>query len=203
MRTLLKAVALAVVVAAASGASAAPAGLVVAVDGDVSPVPEMFSEAEEGAVFRLAADAEMIIMHYAACVESHVRGGEVTVGPLKITTTGERVADTEIECPRKVAFADEANAVAAVVLRGGEDRTVINARPVFVFTRDGAEMVEVLRGGEILRRLKIAGQVARWPDGAEPLAPGNDYEIAVIDADRRRVAAAAVATDAGVTIVEP
>lgn len=203
MRNVLKAIAMAVLLAAGAGAAAAPAGLIVAVQGDVSPAPETFSEAEEGTVYRLAADAEMIVMHYAACVETHVRGGEVTVGPLSVSTTGERVADTEVECPRKVAFGDAANAVAAVVLRGGEDRTVINARPVFVFTKAGPDFVEVLRGGQVLRRLKVAGQVARWPEGAEPLAAGNDYEIAVVDTDRRRSAAAAVATDAGVTIVEP
>lgn len=200
---LVMALALGLSASLASQAAAKEAALIVAVQGDVSPAPEAFSEAAEGASYALAPDAEMIVMHYAACVESHFKGGEITVGALGVKTTGELVGQTDVECPRKVAFAEDANAVAAVVLRGGEDRTLINAEPVFVLLKDGVESVEIRRAGVAVGRLDVAGRLARWPAGVAALPPGDDYEIALVMRGAERIAAAAVATDAGVTVVQP
>lgn len=183
--------------------AAGEAALIVAVQGAVAPEAEAFSEAADGASYTLADDAEMIVMHYAACVESHFRGGDVTIGPLGVATTGTLVSETEVECPRKVAFAEDANTVAAVVLRGGEDRTLINARPVFVLLADDVERIEIRKGADVVGMLEISGRLARWPSAAPPLASGDDYEIALHRGGAARTAAAAVATDAGVTIVQP
>ena len=68
--------------------AAKEAALIVAAQGAISPEPEAFSEAAEGANYSLAADAELIVMHYASCTESHFKGGDVTVGKLGVKTTG-------------------------------------------------------------------------------------------------------------------
>jgi len=179
------------------------AALIVAAQGEITPAVEAFSEADEGAAFVLNADAEMIVLHYAACTETHFRGGEVTVGAVGMTSTGVRVGETAVECPRKVAFADSANAVAAVVLRGDEDRAAINVRPVFVLLDDGFERIEIRRGADLVRQLSVDGRIARWPAGATPLAPGEGYAFVIVRGGDARAAAAVVTADAGVTVVEP
>ena len=181
----------------------AQTALIVAVEGQIAPSAEEFSEADEGARYELGDGAQMIVLHYAACVETHFRGGEVTVGALGFKTTGEIVAETTVECPRKVAFSEDANTVAAVVLRGGEDRTLINARPVFVLLGSGVERIEIRRGGALVGALDITGRLARWPAGEAALEPAADYEIALVMRGDAKTAEATVATDAGITIIDP
>ncbi|SLN75719.1 hypothetical protein OCH7691_03932 [Oceanibacterium hippocampi] len=183
--------------------AAEPAALVVDLQGSVSPEVEPFSELAEGDRLTLADDGEIIIMHYAACVESHYRGGEVTIGALGIETTGESVSETSVECPRKVMLAEGANKVASVVLRGGESVTVVNARPVFIFLAEGIERIEIRREGLAVGTLEVANRFARWPEGTAPLSVGAGYEIAFIGGKATQTAAASVAGDAGVTIVQP
>jgi len=190
--------------ALADGRAAAEA-LIVDAEGDIAPAAEPFAEAPDGAVFRLGDDAQLILLHYAACVETHFRGGEVTVGPTGATTTGETVSETRVECPRKVAFTEQSTGVAAVVLRGGPDVVRINGRPVFVLLADGAERVEISRGEAVVARLPFEGRIARWPADAPPLPSGDGYAFAIVGpgANAGPKAGAAVATDAGVTIVAP
>ena len=127
----------------------------------------------------------------------------MTVGPLGLETTGAVVSETDVECPRKVAFAENTDTVAAVVLRGGEDNTVINARPVFVLLGEGVERIEIRSGGAVVGQLDVNGHLARWPALAPSLERGKPYEIAFIVAGKPRVAPAVVAVGAGVTIVQP
>ena len=183
--------------------AAKEAALIVAAQGAISPEPEAFSEAAEGANYSLAADAELIVMHYASCTESHFKGGDVTVGELGVKTTGELVSQTEVECPHKVAFAQDANAVATVIFRG-KGEIPINGRPVFVLLEDGVERVEVLsENGDIVAELEVAGRLARWPAGRDALPAGAEYDIAIVVAGAKRKAAAKVVSDAGVTVVQP
>lgn len=181
----------------------AQTALIVAAEGEISPSAEEFSEADEGARFVMSDGAQMIVLHYAACVETHFRGGELTIGALGFETTGEVASETTVECPRKVAFSEDANTVAAVVLRGGEDRTLINSRPVFVLLGPGVERIEIRRGGALVGALDIDGRLARWPAGEAALEPASDYEIALLMGGDAKTADAAVAADAGITIIDP
>lgn len=181
----------------------AQTALIVAAEGEISPAAEEFSEAAEGARFVMSDGAQMIVLHYAACVETHFRGGELTIGALGFKTTGEIASETTVECPRKVAFSEDANTVAAVVLRGGEDRTLINSRPVFVLLAPGVERIEIRRRGELVGALDIDGRLARWPAGKAALEPDSNYEIALVMGGDAKTADAAVATDAGITIIDP
>lgn len=196
-------IAAAAIAGIAFSAARAETALVVAVEGDVTPAIEEFSEVEAGDAFVLGPGAQMIVLHYAACVETHFRGGEVSIGALGFEATGEVVSETTVECPRKVAFSENANTVAAVVLRGGEDRTLINARPVFVLLAPGVERIEILRAGKLVGALDISGRLARWPAGEAALEPAADYEIALVMAGDLKTAEAAVATDAGITVIDP
>lgn len=190
--------------ALAAGPAVAEA-LIVDAEGEIAPAAEPFAEAPDGAVFRLGDGAQMILLHYAACVETHFRGGEVTVGPTGLSTTGETVSETRVECPRKVAFTERSTGVAAVVLRGGPDVVRINGRPVFVLLADGAERVEISRGDAVVARLAFEGRIAKWPADAPPLPAGDGYAFAIVGAGATTgpKAGAAVAMDAGVTIVAP
>jgi len=147
-------------------AVAATAALVVAAQGAIQPAVEEFAEADEGARFDLGADGELILMYYAACSETHFRGGVVTVEALDVVTTGERVNDAPVECPSRVTLAEAPNAVAATVLRGEGDGARIAQRPVFVLLSADARAVEIRRGGALLQRLPVEGRLARWPADA-------------------------------------
>lgn len=178
---------------AAAPAHAYPAALIVDVLCDVQPPAAPLSEAEPGDGFALAPDAEMIVIHYASCVESRFRGGEVSVGPLGVATSGEIVEETDVECPGPVVFTEPAGSSASVVLRGdGATVAAIGPRPVFVLIGGGEAVVELRRGGAVEARLEIADGMARWPAGAAPLAPGPGYEIALIEADGVRALPASV-----------
>ncbi len=197
------AAALAAALLAPAAAVADAAALIVDAQGVVAPPALPLTEAELGVTFDLGADGEIILIHYASCKESHFRGGEVEVGPLAAKSSGETVSETEVECPRKVAFAEAANASASVVLRGGENRTVIGPRPLFVLLGGAAATIEVRRGGALVGAMDVRGGMARWPSGLPALAPGADYEITLIAGGVSRAAPAAVANGAGVTIVQP
>jgi|GEM_PF-1842955 len=178
--------------------------LIVAAKGNIEPPVEEFSEAADGDTFVLAQDAELIILHYGACVEAHFRGGAVTIRPEGFEHAGAQIGETRVECPRKVAFAEDTNAVAAVILRGDPPQTVINVRPVFVLLGDGVDHVEISQGDTVIRRLALGGgRLARWPADAAPLAVGESYKFAVVSANGTRMAPAVAATVAGVTVVEP
>ncbi|QIE56381.1 hypothetical protein G5B40_13470 [Pikeienuella piscinae] len=193
-----------VMFAAPAGAAAAEAtALIVDSMGAISPPADPLTEAETGARFELGPDAELIVIHYASCAESHFRGGVVEIGALAASGDGVLVGETEIECPRKVAFAESADASASVVLRGDETRTMINARPVFVVLGEGVAEVEIMRAGGIVATLDVVAGMARWPANLDPLESGVDYEIAIPGAGGDRTAPAAVATGAGVTIIQP
>lgn len=187
-------------------ALAAPAALVVDVMGAAAPAVEPFEELEAGAEVTLAPDAEIFVIHYAACTESHVRGGGFVVGPFGLTLApgAERLAETEIECPRKVVFAETADRAASVVLRSAGDSVAINRRPVFVILgRVGVSEVRIARDGAPVAALPVMDGLARLPAGAAALEAGPGYEIAIVTAAGVRAAAASVAADAGVTIIAP
>ncbi len=188
---------------AAGAAAAAPMALIVDSRGAIIPPALALTEAEEGATFTLDETAELIVIHYASCVESHFRGGEVAIGPLGATGGAEIVAETEIECPRKVALAEAPDAAASVVLRGGEARTVVNARPFFVVLGDGLTEIAVEQGGAVVGAMDVRGGIARWPAGLPSLEAGAEYEIAFTGGGVTRRAPAAVSPAAGVTIVQP
>lgn len=188
---------------AAPAAGQQAAALVVAVEGAVSPEVEAFSEAEAGASFKLADDAQIILLHYAACTETHIRGGAVEITTVGLSTTGETVSETEVECPHRVAFKESTGQIAAVVLRGEGGETLANARPVFAIVGDGVTRIEVLKDGRQVSVLEVSGRLARWPKDAPALAPGVGYEIAIVGDGFRRVAPARIARDAGLTVIRP
>lgn len=185
-------------------AGAETMALIVDSKGAVTPAAMPFSEAESGARFDLAPDAELIVIHYASCVESHFRGGAVSIGPEGVSGDGDTIAETRIECPRKVAFAQTADASASVILRGDEEIVAINARPVFVLLGGGGDAVEVAENGRTLARLDAKGGLARWPEDMAPLEAGVAYEIVLPSEDgARRAAPATVRSGAGLTVVQP
>lgn len=202
-RAARAAIPLAAALLAAPIAAAAPAALIVDSRGAIIPPAPALTEAEEGATYTLDGVAELIVIHYASCLETHFRGGEVAIGPLGATGGAEIVGETEIECPRKVAFAEAPNASASVVLRGGEAKTVVNPKPFFVILGDGVATVEIRRGGALLGAMDVRGGVARWPAGLPPLDPGEGYEIAIAGGGVVRTAPAAIGSGAGVTIIQP
>lgn len=190
---------------AAFGPAVAFAGAALVVDlmGDITPEPEAFTELEQGASLVLGPEAQIILMHYASCLESQIKGGrvEVTARGLTLTDGAETVAETEVECPRKVAFEENSGTIAAVVLRGGEDRVVINPTPVFlVLGRDGVAAVTVMRGDAPVGAATVQGGVARW-DG--PALAAGEYELILTGPAGERRAMARVAAGAGVTIIDP
>lgn len=194
----------ALLAAAPLTAMAEPAALIVAAQGDIAPPVEEFSEAEAGARYDLGASAEIILMHYAGCTESHFRGGVVTVEALGFETTGETVSATQVECPTKVAFKGGSDAVAAVVLRSdGGRQAQLNVRPVFVALGDDIKRIEVRRDGKVVASLKATSRLLRWPKSTAPLQAGAAYELVVVTSAGQRVAAAGAAPAAGVTVIQP
>ena len=188
----------------AIGAAADPAALVIAVRGVPEDLAAPFSEAEAGTRFDLGAEGEMILLHYAACRETHFQGGAVKVGSLEATTTGSLVAETEVECPRKVAFADNGAGLAAVILRGGEEAPArLAAQPVFVLLTDEPAVLEIRRAGAVVATLKPEGRLARWPEGAPALAAGETVEIRLSFDGSERILPGLVSPSAGVMIIEP
>ncbi len=187
-------------VVASAAAAAAPVALIVDARGDVDPMPVPFSEASPGARYRLGASGEIIVMHYAACAETHLRGGDVAIDALGVETTGEVVSREQVECPADLRFSDDATAVAAVVMRGDGVPAALNPRPVFAILAKGVTAIEVRQDGKALGRITVDGPLARWPKNLPALTPGAVYELALIGG-RGGVAAATVARGTGVTVV--
>lgn len=186
-----------------SSGSAHAKALILTADGDINPAAEVFSEAVSGDRFQLAANAEITLLHYGACQEVRFRGGVVSVSHDGLTTTGERVEVTKVPCPRKVRFKENADAVAAVVLRDLSTAVKINTRPVFALLRDKVFLVEIVQNDVVIGRIRVEGRSARWPASAPPLTPGGRYIVSLLESDRRSSIVATVAADIGITIVQP
>ena len=182
-------------------AYALAATLVLSVSGGVDPPVEAFEEPEIGDKFYLSDDAEMTLLHYNACKEIHVRGGRVTIARRAVEATGELLSETPVNCPRKVAFQESTSAVAAVVLRDVAPGADIALRPVFVALDANVHLVEVSHDGGVVQRLAVENGVARWPDGAEPLAHGKRYMVSLLQPDGRLNSAVLAKKDAGPTVV--
>lgn len=186
---------------AASAASAGQkAALVIDIVGDSDPAVTPFSELEAGDEIALAADAEMILMHYRSCEEVHIAAGGVAIGVegLRVDNASEVIARDKVECPETVAFKEDANASGAVVLRSAGD-AVIAPRPLFV--APGADRIEVLDGDDVLVALKVVGGKARWPANAEDLMVGQTYRLRMTGPGGDKAAAATVRGRAGVAIL--
>lgn len=179
--------------------AAEKAALVIDVIGGTTPAVEPFSELGAGAEITLEATAEIIVMHYATCEETHIAGGVVSVGRAALKTSGGAsvIAQDKVECPETVAFVEETNASGAVVLRSAGE-AAIAPRPVFI--APGATMVELLSGDGVIQARVVGGR-AVWPSGAPDLMIGQVYQIRLIGPDGPRVSAAAVRGNAGVAIL--
>lgn len=184
---------------AAPALAAEKAALVIDVIGGTDPAVEPFSELDAGVEVTLEADAEIIVMHYATCEETHVAGGVVSVGRAALKTSGGAtvIAQDKVECPETVAFVEETNASGAVVLRSAGE-AAISPRPVFV--APGATVVEVMVDGAPVAARVVGGR-AVWPSSAPDLMVGQTYQLRLTGPDGPRFSAGMVRGNAGVAIL--
>lgn len=180
---------------ASAGAAVA---LALAVEGEVEPALEAFTELEVGASYRLAARTEVEFLLYATCESVVVRGGSVsfTAGRYRMQE-GELVSAEPGECPERVPAPiwSEVHGVLIAQHQGGGDligALVGNPRPDIVLPLGlgpaprlvflgalGADCdgVRVLQAGTVLLEAPLASRRFDWPAGRAPLLPAVDYAL--------------------------
>lgn len=184
-------------------AASAPSALIVAVKGERTPPVERFDEVSAGDRFVLGAEAEMVIVHYAACNRTHFRGGVVQITPTGFAGDGEPLAEKSVKCPNTVLLARGSDASLGTILRGSDKRTPINLRPTFVVRVQGASGIAVRNSDGTIEVLPVNDGVADWPDGAPSLTPGARYEFDVRVGDKTFSHPAAADAGAGLTVIRP
>lgn len=178
-------------------------GLVLMTSGMIEPAVEAFSETAVGDEYALSGDAEIELLHYRACVEVRFRGGKVRVTRDGLETTGTKLSEKSVNCPRKVAFKESVGGVAAVVLRDIAPGTKIGLRPEFALLNKNVRLVEITQDNVVVGRIGVEGGIAQWPASSPPLIHGGRYRVSLLEANRRLTAAVLAQSDAGLTIVQP
>ena len=160
-----------------------PAGVVMALSGNASPLIAAMSEIPSGAPIKLDAGSELTFLHYQRCKLVTVAGGTLTVTRSEYNSDGRIVAEKDGPCPRVHQLASGAPATAGgLVMRGvgGEprwplDREILFAGPGSGELRAAAIYAEGRTDAPLLR-LDVSGHQARLPANAPPL-PGNQRYV--------------------------
>ena len=172
---------------ASVGASQAkPAGLVLDIEGTITPEIQPFDEVTTETSLELAKDARIVFQHYATCDDVTVVGGRLGFSDRRYLVRGGKIVDVSRgRCPETVELG-KSSAIGGVVLRSGLGGPKLALRPVFVLVggpwREVAA-IRVLGGGRVIAELKPAGREVRWPEEAEALTSGGKYEIELVRAD--------------------
>lgn len=187
---------LAVVGILAAGPAAASA-LALSVTGAVEPPISAFDPVPAGAVLRLAPDAEVTLLHEAACVEQTIRGGVVVVGAdgLRVGRASTITATLKGACPVELALDGEASTLSAVVLRAVDgaptDGAAVGVAPrpriaAPALADSGVAWLVLAKDGVIELVMPFEGAVAAAPEDAPALPQGGGYALAAAPSSEAR-----------------
>jgi hypothetical protein len=169
------------VLAAGGGALAAdpPAALIVDYTGKPDARLEPYNELAKGAAIDLAADARLVLMHYASCHTTTIAGGHVVVGAEAVQVQeGHLIEDKAGECPQAVKLT-VATAVGGVVMRA----PIVNTLPpslacgVVGSHRDDIKAIVLEEDGRDLVRIPVQKHRLVPPTPLPSLSVGSDYGL--------------------------
>lgn len=171
----------------ALAAERAPVGLVLEVDGAVTPPVAAYGEVLDGDRLAVPAGARLTVLHYLSCDQMQVSDGVLSLSLLQYDWEGPPGRIDRRPCPSTVAAGDATPA--GIVFRGAGGPAAgpaatprVAGRPVFILTGGGgrtASGLAVLRGDDLVAALPVADGHAVWPSAEPPLAPGT-YKVRVL-----------------------
>ena len=162
------------------------AALMMAISGKTTPPLEAMSEIASGAKLQLDPGTELTVLDYARCKMVTVSGGTLTITRFDFMSDGEIVGEVDAPCPRFHQLSAGAGGAVAggVVMRGG-----VGSVPRWPLERElvlAGGGVDKLRAAAIyaegrpdapLVQLAVAGNRARVPEQAPPLAVNERYRL--------------------------
>ena len=161
-----------------------PAAMVMSVSGNTTPAVAAMSEIPSGAKLQLDPGTELTVLDYARCKMVTVSGGSLTVTRFDFMADGKIVGEVDAPCPRFHQLSASAGGAVAggVIMRGGLGS--VQRWPLereIVLAGGGADRLKAAgiyaegRPDAPLVQLAVAGNRARLPEQAPPLAVNQHY----------------------------
>ena len=163
-------------------AQAAPAALVLEVQGATRPALRPYREVGTGTTVSLGADGRLVFLDYWTCRTFTVVGGSVAFpagAPPRIEGSAGR-AEARGQCPRRVAAGGEG---AGVMLRSPAAVLTLPPTPWFVLIGERAHeftSVRFLRRDREVLGARLERPHFRWPVDSPPLAAGEDHTLVLL-----------------------
>lgn len=189
----------------ASAAAAADARII-KISGKVEPDIGASKELSAGERVKLGPKAIVVVIHYKACEEIEVRGGQVSILPTRVQVRGgEILSRNKGDCPGQLTLTDTDAQGAVVLMRGdGDEQAKVDAatsaggpRPRFLIEGEKYAVLHLYENGERVASLPIRRRRADWPDERPPLSSGAVYDFALEASDGAHVGGKLAVTEDG------
>ena len=158
-----------------------PRALVMDLTGKAEPAISAFDELNEGALIKLAGDAQISLTFYPTCEDVTVKGGSIKISGNKLAVTGGKViSKAKGECPGNVALAPADLINASIITRTVKPRPWISPSPAAVVavgagTGEYNRFAVYAKGEGVIVNTDMKDHKAIWPKGAPKLKAGKMY----------------------------